>query len=140
MYRKILVAVDHSEHSDRAVKAAWRLAQLCSASVHLVHIKEGDVIAARGGGYYEREDTAHAEALLTKDAGPLVDAGLSVTTEVRSEVSGHVADAIVASAHAFGADLIVVGSHGRSGVVRVLLGGTAYKVVHLSDLDVLIVR
>lgn len=140
MFDTIVVAVDHSEQSDRAVAAAANLAKLSGGMVLLLHVKEKDLIAGKGGGVYDTDDAGDAELLLSADGQRLREAGLSVTTEIRTIVSGHVADQIVASAEEHSADIIVVGSHGRSGIARAILGGTSYKVLHLANRPVLVVR
>lgn len=140
MYEKILIAVDHSEQSDRAVDAGRDLARLSSGATHLLHVKEHDLITGKGGGEYDTEEAGDAEHLLAQTKKRLVDAGIAVTTEIRTVLSGRVADAIVEAARDYDADIILVGSHGRSGIARVLLGGTAYKVVHLAHTPVLVVR
>ncbi len=140
MYDTILVGVDMSEQSDRAVAAAEDLARLSGGKIHIVHMREQDLVTGRGAALYDTESAGEADELLAKEAQRVQEAGLSVSTEVRTVIAGQVADQIVAAAKDHDADIIVVGSHGRSGIARVLLGGTAYKVLHLADRPVLVVK
>lgn len=136
----ILVAVDMSEQSNRAVAAAEDLARLSGGRLHIVHVKERELISGKGGGLYDTEDTGDAERLLAKDVQRVRSDGIDATTEVRTVIAGRVPEDILASAEEHGADVVVLGSHGRSGIARVLFGGTAYKVLHLAHLPVLVIR
>ncbi|MHB1928267.1 MAG: universal stress protein [Acidimicrobiales bacterium] len=136
----ILVAVDMSEQSDRAVAAAEDLARTGGGRLHIVHVKERELISGKGGGVYDIEDATEAEELLARDVQRVRSDGLDATTEVRTAIAGQVPEEILASAKEHDADVVVLGSHGRSGFARVVFGGTAYKVLHLADLPVLVVR
>ena len=66
--------------------------------------------------------------------------GLEVETQLRDQKSGRVADAIVDEATSAGCDLIVIGTHGRRGFNRALLGSDAESVLRASPVPVLLVR
>jgi nucleotide-binding universal stress UspA family protein len=139
MFEKLLVAVDQSEESDRAVAVARDLAQLSHGGVRLLHVNEAQV-AGKGGGVFDLEEPQEIEQLLSKEIAVIEAAGIPVTSELRHSVIGRVAVEIVAAAEDFGAEVIVMGCRGRSGLASVILGSNAYKVLHLTKLPVLIVR
>jgi nucleotide-binding universal stress UspA family protein len=140
MYDTILVAVDSSEHSDRAVLAARELASLSKGKVRLLHVRERQVIYGKSGGSFENEEREDVNQLLAKEIAVFEQAGVPVTAVVGRAAVGHAATEIVAAAKAAEADVIVMGSHGRSSLGALVLGSNAYKVLHLTDRPVLVVR
>ena len=140
MYKSLLVAIDDSEQSDRAVAAAVELAKLSGGSVHLFHVRERQEVIGKGGGSFDVEEQEEADALMQKVAEQVKEAGVEATTKVVHVPIGHVANEIVNAASEAAADTIVMGSHGRTGLGALLLGSNAYKVLHLADRPVLVVR
>ncbi len=140
MFDNILVAVDGSEQSDRAVATARDLARLSGGTVHLVHVREREVIGGSGGASLEMEEPGVVEDLLKLDSAVFADMGVPFTINVRDAFVGHVGSEIVAASRELPADLIVMGSRGRGAIGHLLLGSNAYKVLHLSDCPVLVVR
>lgn len=138
MYDKILVAIDHSAASDRALAAAKDLAALSKGEVWVLHLQEREVIARMGDVPVESESEAGATV---EDAVKLlVDAGLRAHGEVRETLFGHAAREIVADAKLHDVGVIVMGSRGRSELAGLVLGSTAHKVIHLTERPVLVVR
>ncbi len=140
MYSSILVAVDDSEQSARAVSAAGELAKLSGATVHLFHVRERQEVIGKSGGSFDVEDAEEVTALLERSVAALSASGVTTTTKSVHVPIGHVANEIVKAAAEAGADTIVMGSHGRSSLAAVVLGSNAYKVLHLADRPVLVVR
>ena len=140
MYQNIVVAIDESETADRAVAAAGELAKLSGGSVTILHVREHQDVVGKSGGSFDNEDLATAESLVAKASASLEGLGVSSSSKLLHMPLGHLAEVIVQEAEDLGADTIVVGSHGRSGLAAAFLGSTAYKVVHLADRPVLIVR
>ena len=139
MYDKILVAVDHSEISDRAVLAARDLAVLSKGEVWLLHLREREV-AVKTGMAMTAESASEANAAVSAAVEVLTQAGVKVHGDIRTTLLGYAAREIVDDAIEHDADLIVIGSRGRSNLVGFILGSTAHKVIHLTDRPVLIVR
>jgi len=140
MFDKLVVAVDSSPPSDRAVAWAGDLARVSGGSVHLVHVVEH--VAVPGGrfaGGFEVEEPEDAGQLLKKEVTILKDAGVPVTANVIRIRAGHTAQEIVDAAKADAADVIIMGCRGRSEISALMLGSTAFKVLHLTDRPVLIV-
>ena len=140
MYENILVAVDMSETSDRAVRAARDLAKLSGGKVTVLHVQERPLLVGQGGDQYDFERPQDVDALFAKDSAVLIEAAVPFATDLRRAVVGHAAEEIVEAAGDHDAGVIVIGSRGRSALAHLLLGSTAYKVVHLADRPVLIVR
>jgi nucleotide-binding universal stress UspA family protein len=137
MFQRILLAVDGSEHSYRAVPVAGDLARCVDGEVIVLHVREHEV-------------TWMADIDLETDdeAAKLVDAVVRELKEQETNVRGEVVRvplgnapmAIVDIAHREGADLVVMGTRGLSEWSRLLMGSVADKVMHLADCPVLIVR
>lgn len=126
---RILVATDGSRYSDAAAHAAGRLARLCELPL--------TVVSATLPSHSEaRKAEAHEAAQRTLQA--YLDDGLQA--EARVEAAERPEAAIVQAAETTGADLIVVGSHGRSGLQRVLLGSVSERVIGAAQGPVLVVR
>jgi len=139
VYDKILVAVDHSEVSDRAVIAARDLAVLSRGEVWVLHLREREV-GVKTGVLTADETTQEASAQVAACVQVLTQAGVTAHGEVRSTIFGYAAREIAGDAEEIGADVIVMGSRGRGDLAGLLLGSTAHKVLHLSRRPVLIVR
>jgi nucleotide-binding universal stress UspA family protein len=139
MYDKILVAVDYSEVSDRAVVAARDLAVLSHGEVWVLHLREREM-GAKTGALAIDETTEDANAGLAAAVEVLNQAGVKAHGEVRNTIFGYAAREIVGDANEIDADVIVMGSRGRGDLAGLLLGSTAHKVIHLSDRPVLVVR
>ena len=139
MYDKILVAVDHSEMSDRAVLAARDLAVLSKGEIWVLHLREREM-GAKTGVLRIDETTEDADAQVAASVEVLTEAGVKAHGEVRNTIFGYAAREIVNDASEVDADVIVMGSRGRGDIAGLLLGSTAHKVIHLSDRPVLVVR
>ncbi|WP_262178651.1 universal stress protein [Haloarcula laminariae] len=139
MYDNILVPVDESAHAERGVDHAVLLAEAFDATVHLLTVV--DVKAAAGpfsaggidGDYVERQMADQREALAEREANMDVPVETSVGTGTPSEgILEYVEDNHI--------DLVVMGTHGRSGLRRYLTGSVAERVLRLSPVPVVTVR
>lgn len=139
MYDRILVAVDHSEISDRAVVAARDLAVLSKGEVWVLHLREREM-GAKTGMLVIDETTDDANAAVAAAVDVLAQAGVKAHGEVRNTIFGFAAREIINDANEVNADVIVMGSRGRGDLAGLLLGSTAHKVIHLSERPVLVVR
>lgn len=148
MYKKILIATDGSEIADKAVSHGLALAKMHGAHVTLVSASEmwsalemaHDSTRGRTDpiGDYEAFATAAARKILER-AGKTAKSQ-DIPCELIHVADKRPAEAIIAAAKQIRADLIVMGSHGRRGVSRLLLGSQANEVMTLSEVPVLIVR
>jgi nucleotide-binding universal stress UspA family protein len=138
-YEKILVAVDHSEITARVLDAARGLASLSHGEVWVIHLRERETVG-RTGLLTSSESSEEAGADVTEAVGALTQAGIEAHGVVRDTLLGHAAREIVTEAKERGADVIVMGSRGRSDLAGLVLGSTAHKVIHLTDRPVMVVR
>jgi len=139
MYEKILVAVDHSEISGRALEAARDLASLSQGEVWILHLREREMMA-KTGLLTSLESADEAGAAVTAAVETFTQAGIKAHGVVRDTLFGYAAREIVADAKEHDAGVIVMGSRGRGDLAGLMLGSTAHKVIHLTDRPVLIVR
>ena len=139
MYDKILVAVDQSPVSDRAVLAARDLALLSKGEVWVLHLRESEW-GGKGGALPPRETSGEADAEVAASVEILTQAGVKTHGMVKNTTYGHAAREIVADAIELDCGLIVMGSRGRGDLAGLILGSTAHKVIHLADRPVLVVR
>lgn len=138
-YQVILVAVDQSEQSDRAVLAARDLAKLSGGVVHVLHVRGREVVRAKFGASFELETTAEVESLLEKELGVLRATEIKVTARVVRGRQEETARAIVEVAREISADVIVMGSRGLSTFGALVVGSTTFKVLHAVASPVLVV-
>lgn len=139
MYDRILVAIDNSEMSDRAVLAARDLATLSEGEVWVLHLRERE-IATKTGVLLTDETIEDANAEVAGAVEVLTQAGVKAHGEVGITFYGYAARGIIDGAVEHDADVIIMGSRGRSDLAGLILGSTAHKVIHLTDRPVLIVR
>ena len=138
MFNVIIWASDGSAHADRALDYAQKLAEASSAKLVVTHVRE--VTVGRAAGYPVQPDEAEIEAKIQGQAQALKDAGIDVEYVQAGATVGGAAHAIADLAAERNADLIAVGTRGRSGLRRMLLGSIAERVVHHAPCPVLTVR
>jgi len=137
MFEKILLSVDGSEESSRAVQATMELAKLAGSDVLVFHVLERE---ASRGGVFEMEVPEAAQEAVDDAVRTLKDAGVSVRGEIKRGIYGRVAGDLLDEARAFGAGVIVMGSRGLTDLSGMLLGSVAHKTIHLAECPVLVVR
>jgi nucleotide-binding universal stress UspA family protein len=143
MYRRILVPVDGSETSNKALMAALEVAGLKGGKVRLVHAP-GELAHVAGYRYSAqlRSVVRDGGLQILQRALAIADAA-EVSAETRlldSAGDSRLGELVAQEARQWGADLIVVGTHGRRGVKRALLGSGAEQVIRLAPVPVLAVR
>jgi nucleotide-binding universal stress UspA family protein len=148
MYRHILIPTDGSELAQRAVRHGMSLAKAVGAKVTAVTVEASfnvyDVPSSRvyqmSGAFdeYSEHAKAHAGKILSTVAEAARAAG--VTCETVQLVQDHPHEAIIAAADQRGCDLIVMASHGRSGIAAVVLGSITNKVLTHTSIPVLVCR
>lgn len=136
MYDRILLAVDSSEHSRKAVFAAAELASQFRSEVLVVHVREP--LLAETGDHPETE--REATELAQWAAERVTSAGVRARFKVCSSGRRGVAGAILAEAGDFHPELIVMGSRGLTELRGLLLGSVSHKVLQIADSPVLIAR
>ena len=137
MYDRLLVAVDQSEVSPRVIAAAKELASLSQGQVWVLHLREREFGRL---GLTPIESDEEARGPVSAGVDSLTQAGIDAHGEIRETVFGHAAREIVKDAQEHDADVIIMGSRGRSELTGAILGSTAHKVIHLTDRPVMVVR
>ena len=147
MYAQILVAIDGSDLATRALDQALKLAKTLGSKVTVVTVTEPAALvggaAFAGAGYdpipelIEAQKQVAESALKTASESAKAQ-GLEVKTVLVD--NSFPAEGIIATAQQVGADLIVMGSHGRRGLGRLLLGSQTSNVLAQSKIPVLVTR
>jgi nucleotide-binding universal stress UspA family protein len=140
MFRTILLAVDGSKYSEKAVELATHLATVGNEEVVVTHVTE--LLPARFQTYPGLDYEADREVIdIAKGyVAELEEAGITARAELRSAQYGGIARVLTNLAEDLNAGLIVMGSHGRGDLTALLLGSVAHKVLNLTDRPVLIAR
>ena len=148
--RKILIAVDDSRYADHAAEFGFEMARLCNAEVGLVNIIEPIIMPAGGSDSITgittevsmvdesemvRIQKEAAENTIRRIEGQYGDQ-LKITNFTEYGIT---ADGILKCSAEFGADMIVVGTHNRTGIDRLFMGSIAENVVRHSKIPVLVV-
>ena len=143
VYQRILVPVDGSPTSNAGLDEAVRLARLTGARIRLVHVLDANLFGL-GFETYVGDILgmlSEAGAQVLSDAKARVEAsGVPVDTFITEMFGGRVCDVVVEQASGWKADLIVIGTHGRRGARRVLLGSDAEQIIRSAAVPVLLVR
>ena len=144
MYTRIVVPLDGSELAEHALPFAEEMSCLTGAPIHLVRVIDpipngvalyGALVDGAAYALAEQSDRDEAELYLATIAADLSERAFNPSTEVRigspsEEVAGGLA----------GTDLLVIASHGRAGLPRLVLGSVAEDVLRLSPAPVLMVH
>ena len=142
MFEEILLPTDGSKGVKRACDCAVNLAKKCGSRVHVLFVAE--TVYQRPWFSYDVSDEAQKKIL---------EAGKKIVEKTREELQrhgvnrveclvkeGHPAEAILSFAKEAGIDLIVIGTRGRRGIERALMGSVTREVINLSEVPVLVVR
>jgi len=146
LYKRILVPVDGSDTSTRALVAALQMARESGGSVRIVHVIEelAQVIAYDPYGAYpgDLSKVLHdsGRKILDEALNVAQSAGVSAEQHLIEAGGQRLADAVIDDASRYKADLIVVGTHGRRGLGRVLLGSGAEQIIRQAPIPVLVIR
>ena len=146
MYQRILVPFDGSATSTCGLDEAIKLAALTGASLRILHLVD-DLLYATGFETY----AAYVNDVipLMREVGERIlqdgrlraeKAGVPVETQLVEGFATRLADVVADQADAWHADLIVIGTHGRRGVSRLVLGSDAEHVMRTAPVPVLLVR
>lgn len=143
-YRTILVPYDFSEHSQKALETALDLGRRFASDIHLVHVIAPPIVA-----YPTMAPAAVPPASLLIELRSAAERALAEVVagvadppgklEGRVAEGAATAETIRQAAEQLGADLIVMGTHGRTGLARVFLGSVAERTLRLAPCPVLMV-
>lgn len=147
MFRRILVSTDGSPRSNRAIQSAAGLARICGASLTIFHAipayrtpyhAEAMIVAWPSEAQYLKSTGREAAKLLARARALAAKQGVPVTTAQAHTIDTSLA--IVTAARKTRADLVVMASHGRKGLEKLLLGSETQKVLARTKIPVLVMR
>ena len=137
-FHHVLVATDFSECSKTAVDAAIELAKRYDAALTLVHVVEIPTYAYAGSEWMPFDPTPLHEAARETMQKALADVQKTMpSADAKLQPAGPAWQRIIAVARDIGADLLVLGTHGRTGIKHALIGSVAERVVRHSPIPVL---
>jgi nucleotide-binding universal stress UspA family protein len=140
LFKRILVAVDFSDTSREALRRTVEMARLLSSEVFCLHVIEVPYGAGEAAFIAQNmKERSRAEKNRRRELAQLLEEKGCDSANVKV-VAGTPYHEILKEAAEANVDLIVVGSHGRSGVRRVLLGSTSERVIRHSECPVLVYR
>jgi nucleotide-binding universal stress UspA family protein len=142
MFKDILLPTDGSKGAEEAINCAVAIAKKFNSRIHVLFVVEPSRFQDFGAGValasvIEAIQKA-GEQIIRETAQMIRESGVLDVIEVTRE--GHPAEEIVKYAKEAGIDLIVMGTHGRRGLDRILLGSVAEEVVRTADVPVMTVR
>lgn len=146
MYQRILVPIDGSPTSDRGLEEAIAIARLTGGSIRLLHVLDELVFVSgfeTGATYMNTVLPAlrqRSESILAAGRERVTATAVAVDTLSIECFARRPSDVIVEQAAEWRADLIVLGTHGRRGVNRLMLGSDAEQVLRMAPVPVLLVR
>ncbi|NEX14771.1 MAG: universal stress protein [Prosthecochloris sp.] len=138
---KILCPTDYSKISDKAVRYAIELGRKVNAHVRFLHIMQPENIAEKTAySYGISKKGVHRDVVSEEFRVLLMEEkkkGLSADILI---MRGDACEAIIEHSRVWGADLLIMGSHGRTGLTRIMMGSVAEAVFHTVDVPVLLVK
>ncbi len=146
MYQRILVPIDGSRTAAVGLDEAIRVARLTHGELRLLHVLDATAYSAgfEPTSIYGNDDIA----LMKRDSTRILEQGIAraEARDVRADgvlletATERVCDLVVAQAVSWGADLIVIGTHGRRGVARLFMGSDAEQILRAAPVPVLLLR
>ena len=145
MYRRILVAIDGSDTSKRALREALQLAKDGKSALRVLHVLDLVTFSTdtpSGFAAYEEALRVGGEQMLSDASDMAEKAGVACETKLLEleERGRRIAEEIARDAEEWRAELIAIGTHGRRGMNRLLLGSVAESLVRIAPAPVLLIR
>jgi nucleotide-binding universal stress UspA family protein len=145
MYKKMLVAVDGSDASNQGLDEAIKLAKALGSKLKIIHVLNDVFLVGADQPYLNYEAVlesfrASGEKTIAAASARARERQVDFESELIDAQGQRASEAIVRHAQEWGADLLVLGTHGRRGLRRVALGSDAEAVARSSTIPVLLVR
>ncbi len=145
MYHKIMVPVDESAAAKRALQEAIMLAKLCNSVIRVVNVVDLAQFSWGGVGAMPSEEVRKAvnaagEKGVREAQEMLAQSQIPFEIEVIESAGDKIADLLIREATEHEVDLVVMGTHGFSGFMHVLMGSVAEGVLRQSDIPVMLLR
>jgi len=143
LFRHVLVPLDGSPHSVRALELALELAQLATAQLDAIHVIDTSQIQ-QVGRLLDQDPSRIREQLNERAMGILIDAN-TVARKVGVDITTHMAEGVpyetvVDHARSRGVDLIVLGRIGTRGPRRILIGSVTERIIEMAHCHVMVIR
>ncbi|MBX3616039.1 universal stress protein [Nitrosomonas sp.] len=144
MYQRILVPIDGSATSESALNEAIKFAQQQKAHIEVLYVVE-DLLFSENDDFinyaeFVRSLRTGGEKILLQAQKKLRQAGIEHETKLMVAQGERIVDVIINEAKSNSADLIIIGTHGRTGFSRILLGSVAEGVVRTTHIPTLLIR
>jgi nucleotide-binding universal stress UspA family protein len=146
MYQRILVPVDGSPTSEKGLQEAITLAKLTGGRIRVLHVVDDMPFLMASEGYGAMGGDVlgvlrdAGEKILAECRARVERAGVAVDSAIFESVQGRLCERVVQQIGDWKADLVVLGTHGRRGVRRLVLGSDAEQVLRNATVPVLLVR
>ncbi len=146
LYRRILVPVDGSDTAYQGLAEAIRIARLTGGRLRIVHVVDALALSmALGTGALYTDEAVSAldeggQAILDEAKARAAAQGVEADTRLHQGPGARLCDLLNAEARDWGAELMVLGSHGRRGIRRLAMGSDAEQVLRHAEIPVLVVR
>jgi len=148
VFKRILVPIDGSATAERGLQTAIRMAKSGKGSLVVLHVVDENMLVVTGdvagGAYLDRmiaDLRAYGRKLVARAAATAARQGVKVKAVLVENLGPRrVADVIVAQVRKAKADVIVLGTHGRRGVQRLVMGSDAEEIVRRTPVPVVLVR
>ncbi len=137
MFRTMVLAIDGSESSDRAVDVAGRLAKALSAKIVAVHVVEH--LAGRAGGVPAHADEDNVQTKISSQVDALKNSGIDANLQFAEGILGGPAHVIAEVAATEKADVIITGTRGHSPLSGLVIGSVAQRLLHIARCPVLVI-
>ncbi|NCT96562.1 MAG: universal stress protein [Comamonadaceae bacterium] len=141
-FKRILVPVDGSETSNRALEAAIQLARAMDGQIRVMHAIDQMMYVSGYEATVDLLGTARtwAREALDEAMATVKAAGVACDSLLIDELGPRLGESVAQAARDWRADLIVLGTHGRRGVNRLLLGSGAEQIIRLAPSPVMVIR
>ncbi len=145
MYRRILVPIDGSATAARGLREAIALAKDQRAKLRLVHVVDESMVLGMAEAGVDLQPLMdgllqNGRRLLERARRAAEKHGVRAETMAYESMMGPAADAILRDARKWRADLVVMGTHGRRGIRRLVLGSDAEQILRQTAIPVLLIR
>ena len=146
MYKTILVAVDGSDTSKLALQEAIKIAKNLGSKLYILHIADEYISSWLGASIdvskYQESMRQYGKEILQAMEDQARKAGVDVTCQLIefNDDSSRISEQILDYLDVCRAELLVIGTHGKRGVRRILIGSVAEEIIHTIGIPVLLVR
>ena len=145
MYQRILVPVDGRDAANRGLEEAIKLSKALGSQLCIVHIVDDSALALNpeagiAAAPLVKDFAEGGKEILDEAIACAAAQGVQAEGVMHENFTGRIPDLIADEARKWGAQLIIMGTHGRSGIRHAVLGSDAEAIVHATEVPVLLVR